>query len=228
MSWRSPLVAVLALAWALGSSSPAAAQTEVDLALVLAVDVSGSVNEDRFELQRQGYADAFRNPRVLQAIRAGTRRRIAVAMMQWTGPALHVVVIDWTLVQDQDSAGALADQIQAAPRALYGGGTSVSGAIDFSAEMLGESPYRGERRTIDISGDGANNRGRPADVARDEAVTGGIVINGLPILTLEPDLDVYYRENVIGGPGAFVIAVSSYEAFAEAIVNKLVTEIAQR
>jgi Mg-chelatase subunit ChlD len=219
-----PWLVFVALLCAVWCAKPAAAQTEVDLALVLAVDASGSVNEERFELQRQGYADAFRNPRVLQAIGAGTRRRIAVAMMQWTGPDLHVVAVDWTLVRDQASAAALADQIQSAPRALFGGGTSLSGAIDFGAELLAESPFRGERRTIDVSGDGSNNRGRPADAA----VGAGIVINGLPILTIEPDLDAYYRDNVIGGPGAFVIAVSSYEAFADAIVNKLVTEIALR
>jgi len=222
------LLFLLAVALALASAWPVAAQTEVDLALVLAVDVSGSVNEARFELQRRGYADAFRNPRVVQAIGAGARRSIAVAMVQWTGPTLHVVVVDWMLVHDQASASALADRIEAAPRALFGGGTSVSGAIDFAAELIEESPFHAERRTIDVSGDGANNRGRPADLARDEAVRAGIVINGLPILTLEPDLDAYYRDNVIGGPGAFVIAVSTYEAFAEAIVNKLVTEIALR
>ncbi len=207
---------------------PATAQTDVDLQLVLAVDVSGSVNQERFELQRQGYADAFRNPRVLRAIRAGTRQRIAVAMVQWTGPELHVLVVDWTVVRDQASADALADRIAAAERQLFGGGTSLSGAIDYGVELLEDSPFRSERRAIDISGDGSNNRGRPADIARDEAVRAGIVINGLPIISLEPDLEAYYRDNVIGGPGSFVIAVSSYEAFAEAILNKLVTEIAQR
>lgn len=221
-------LALAALAFLCMCARPAAAQSNVDLELVLAVDVSGSVNQARFELQKQGYADAFRNPRVLQAIRAGARQSIAVAMVQWTGPELHVLAVDWTLVHDQASASALADRIEAAPRQLFGGGTSLSGAIDYAAELLADSPFRSQRRAIDVSGDGSNNRGRPVDLARDEAVQEGIVINGLPILTLEPDLNVYYRENVIGGFGSFVIAVNSYEAFAEAILNKLVTEIARR
>lgn len=209
-------------------AGPAVAQTAVDLQLVLAVDASGSVNQERFELQRQGYADAFRNPRVVRAIRAGTRQSIAVAMAQWTGPELQVLVLDWTVVRDQASANAVAERIAAGERQLFGGGTSLSGAIDYGIKLMEESPFRGERRVIDISGDGSNNRGRPAEAARDEAVSAGIVINGLPILTLEPDLDAYYKDSVIGGAGAFVIAVSSYDAFAEAILNKLVTEIAQR
>lgn len=221
-------LAGIALAAALLCVHPAAAQTDVDLKLVLAVDVSGSVNQQRFELQRQGYADAFRNPRVLQAIRAGPRQRVAVAMVQWTGPTLHVLVVDWTLVHDQASAEALSERIASAPRKLFGGGTSLSGAIDAAALLLAESPFRSPRQTMDISGDGSNNRGRPADLARDEALRQGIVINGLPILTLEPNLDGYYRDNVIGGPGSFVIAVTNYDAFAEAILNKLVTEIAAR
>ena len=201
---------------------------QVDLNLVLAVDVSGSVNQTRFELQRQGYAAAFRDPRVVQAIAASTHQAIAVAMVQWTGPTLHVVVVDWTLVHDQASANALAATFAAMPRQLFGGGTSVSGAIDFAMQLLPKSPYRSERRVIDVSGDGANNRGRPAAPARDEAVKAGVVINGLPILGLEPDLDSYYRENVIGGPGAFVIVARGYDNFAEAIRDKLINEIAQR
>lgn len=214
--------------FALALVAQAQAQTPVDLNLVLAVDVSGSVNETRFELQRRGYAAAFRDPLVVQAIAASTHQAIAVAMVQWTGPTLHVVVVDWTLVHDQPSANALAATFEAMPRQLFGGGTSVSGAIDFSMQLLAKSPYRGERRIIDISGDGANNRGRPAALARDEAVKAGVVINGLPILGLEPDLDGYYRENVIGGPGAFVITAQGYDNFAEAIRDKLVNEIARR
>jgi hypothetical protein len=206
---------------------PAPAQTAVDAQLVLAVDVSGSVNETRYELQRQGYADAFRSPRVIQAIRAGAHQAIAVAMVQWTGPTLHVLVVDWTLVRDAASAITLADRIASTPRQLFGGGTSLSGAIDYAMAIMPASPYRGDRRIIDVSGDGANNRGRPAELARDEAVKAGVVINGLPILSLEPELDAYYRENVIGGPGAFVIAAQTYEAFAEAILDKLINEIAQ-
>jgi hypothetical protein len=202
------------------------ASTAVDLQLVLAVDASGSVNETRFELQKRGYADAFRNPRVIDAVAAGARHAIAVTMTQWTGPNLHVQVIDWTRVSDEASAERLAAAIEATPRRLFGGGTSLSGAIDYGASLLAASPYRGGRHVIDVSGDGSNNAGRLASAARDDAVTSGIVINGLPITWIEPGLDAYYRDNVIGGPGSFVISVDSYDNFADAILNKLVTEIA--
>jgi hypothetical protein len=205
----------------------AQAQTQVDLQLVLAVDASGSVNQTRFDLQKGGYAAAFRNPRVIEAIAAGARHSIAVAMVQWTGPTLHVQIIDWTQVSDATSAQVLASAIEAAPRRLFGGGTSLSGAIDYAMTMLAASPFRGARRIIDVSGDGSNNAGRPAALARDEAVHAGVVINGLPITWIEPGLDLYYRDNVIGGPGAFVVAVDSYDNFADAILNKLVTEIAE-
>ncbi|HUZ74645.1 MAG TPA: DUF1194 domain-containing protein [Stellaceae bacterium] len=221
--WRVAILAALLLA-----GRPATAQTDVDVALVLAVDASGSVNETRFELQKHGYAAAFRNPRVVEAIAAGSQRRIAVAMVQWTGPSLHALTVDWTFVHDAASAHALADAIDATPRKLFGGGTSLSGAIDYSLALLAKCPCRSPRRTIDVSGDGSNNRGRPAALARDAAVQQGVVINGLPILTLEPDLDAYYRANVIGGPGSFLITVKSYDAFAQAILDKLVTEIAWR
>jgi hypothetical protein len=224
MMGRRFLLAALLVAASLGQ--PARAQTAVDALLVLAVDASGSVNQARFELQKQGYEAAFRSPRVLDAIRAGSRRSVAVTMVQWTGPTLHVVVVNWTEVKDETSANALASAIAAAPRQLFGGGTSLSGAIDVSMQLLAASPFRADRHVIDISGDGSNNRGRPAEMARDEAVKQGVVINGLPILTLEPDLDSYYRDSVIGGPGSFVVPVHSYEAFADAILNKLVNEIA--
>lgn len=206
----------------------ALAAAPVAVQLVLAVDVSGSVSQDRFELQREGYAAAFRSATVLQAIRTTSTGSIAVAMVQWTGPALHVVAVDWSLIDDAASAERFAAAIQRAPRALFGGGTSISGAIDYAMGMLAEAKYQGQRQVIDVSGDGANNRGRPAEDARDAAVQAGVVINGLPILTLEPELDVYYRQSVIGGPGAFVIAVKSYEEFAAALRSKLITEIASQ
>jgi len=225
---RRTFAAVLLL---LSLAAPAAAQRApasqyVDLALVLAVDASGSVDRVRFELQKQGYVAAFRHPRVLQAIQSGPSQSIAVIMMQWTGPALQVVTVPWTRVSDAASVEAFADKIAEAPRALFGGGTSISGAIDTSMALLFDNPYRAARRVIDISGDGANNRGRPAALARDDAVRRGVGINGLPILSLEPDLDRYYEQNVIGGPGAFVIAAKSYENFADAILKKLIAEIA--
>jgi len=202
-------------------------QTPVDLNLVLAVDASGSVDDSRFELQKQGYAKAFTNPRVLAAIHNGNEQAIAVSMVQWTGPTLHVIAVPWMIVRDQRSAELLAAAIERAPRQIFGGGTSLSGAIDFSVLLLRASPYMPTRQVIDISGDGSNNIGRPPQQARDEAVKMGIRINGLPILTVEPDLDVYYRQNVVGGPGAFVIPAKTYEVFAAAILRKLVAEISQ-
>jgi hypothetical protein len=206
--------------------APGPVQTEVALALVLAVDASGSVSDDRFELQKQGYAAAFRNRQVLNSIRSLITQSIAVTMMQWTGPELHVQTVDWTLVKDEVTVNALADAIEASKRQLFGGGTSISGAIDYSRLLLAASPFLGFRRVIDISGDGANNRGRAVTLARDEAVRDGISINGLPILALEPDLDRYYYDNVIGGPGAFMVPARSYDTFADAILKKLITEIA--
>jgi hypothetical protein len=202
------------------------AQTVVDLQLVLAVDASGSVNERRFELQRQGYVAAFRDPRVLQAIRSGASQAIAVTMVQWTGPELQIQVLPWTIVNDATTAQAFAAAIAATPRRLFGGGTSISGVIDYAVPLILESQFQGTRRVIDISGDGSNNRGRPSASARDDAVRAGIVINGLPILALEPGLDRYFSTSVIGGPGAFVIAAESYETFAEAILKKLIREMA--
>jgi hypothetical protein len=198
----------------------------VDLALVLAVDASGSVDQIRFELQKQGYVAAFRHPRVIGAILSGPTQSIAVIMMQWTGPALQVTVVPWTKISDAASANAFADAIARAPRQLFGGGTSISGAIDASMGLLFDNPYRATRRVIDISGDGSNNRGRSVNQARDEATARGVGINGLPILALEPNLDQYFRDNVIGGPGAFMIAAKDFETFGEAILKKLIAEIA--
>jgi hypothetical protein len=223
------LFAALAVAVGLASSAPAQrvpASQYVDLALVLAVDASGSVDRVRFELQKQGYVAAFRHPRVLQAIQSGPTQSIAVIMMQWTGPALQVVAVPWTKISDAASANAFADKVAAAPRALFGGGTSISGAIDSAMALLFDNPFQATRRVIDVSGDGANNRGRSVNQARDEATARGVGINGLPILALEPDLDTYYRENVIGGPGAFVVAAKDFETFGEAILKKLIAEIA--
>lgn len=226
---RIAWLAVVALAWAVtfvATAAVAFAATPVAVQLVLSVDVSGSVTQDRFELQRQGYVAAFRDAQVLQAIQSTSTGSIAVAMVQWTGPSLHVVAVDWTLISDAATAERFAAAIKAAPRALFGGGTSISGAIDYARDMLARAPFQGERRVIDVSGDGSNNRGRPAEDARDEAVQAGVAINGLPILTIEPELDEYYRRNVIGGPGAFAIAVQRYEDFAAAVRKKLITEIA--
>jgi uncharacterized protein DUF1194 len=206
--------------------SPAAAQSSVDLLLVLAVDASGSVDQFRFELQKRGYAAAFRHDRVLHAIRSGPMQSIAVTMVQWTGPALQVQVAPWRRIADAETAGAFAAEIERAPRQLFGGGTSISGAVDYAVTLFAKSQFRAMRRVIDVSGDGSNNRGRPAELARDDAVAQGMAINGLPILALEPDLDRYYYDHVIGGPAAFVIAAKNYESFADAILKKMILEIA--
>lgn len=221
----SPVLGLaLALVWCL--HVPHASAEPVDLRLVLAVDASGSVNETRFELQKQGYAAAFRNPRVLRAIQSGPNRKIALTMAQWTGPALQVQVTPWTVVGDAASMQAYAAAIEAAPRRLFSGGTSISGAIDFGVRLLADCPFTAPRSVIDVSGDGVNNRGRLATTARDEAVAAGIVINGLPILELDPTLDQYYLSNVIGGSNAFMIAAETFDGFADAILRKLILEIA--
>jgi hypothetical protein len=205
---------------------PARAQPEVDLQLVLAVDVSGSVNPARFELQKMGYVAAFQNRRVLAAILSGRRQSIAVTMMQWSGPFLQAQVLPWTLLKDEASVKSAAAVIESAPRMMYGGGTSISGAIDHAVTLFPQSPFKGSRHVIDVSGDGSNNRGRSVTNARDEALKAGVTINGLPILAFEPFLDQYFKDYVIGGPGAFMIAAKSFETFAEAILMKMIIEIA--
>jgi hypothetical protein len=224
--------AALALVVVLFPLRSDAAQTKppmpmVDLALVLAVDASGSVSDDRFDLQTQGYADAFRNPRILQAIRAGAVQSIAVMMVQWTGPSMHVPVVPWTIIGDQRSVLAFADAIARSPRELFGGGTSLSGAIAYGTAALIAAPYDAGKQVIDISGDGSNDSEPLIIAARDRAVKLGIRINGLPILTVEPDLDKFYKQYVTGGPGSFVIAAKDYNAFANAILRKLVAEISE-
>jgi uncharacterized protein DUF1194 len=174
MGWLRHAIRAAAMVLAVGIGAPAAAQTPVDLQLVLAVDVSGSVNQTRFELQRDGYVAAFGNPRVLDTIRSGPHQAIAVTMVQWTGPALQVHVVPWMRIGDVASADAFAAAVARTPRQLFGGGTSISGVIDYAVTLMPESPYRGTRRVIDISGDGSNNRGRLVNLARDEAVAANI------------------------------------------------------
>ena len=206
------------------SSGPVAA--EVDLALVLAIDVSGSVSDNRFALQTQGYSRALRTPEFIEAVRAGRHRRIAVTFVEWSGARRQDQIIGWTLIDDEPGALSLADAIREAPRPQPPDWTSISGAIDFSVKLLAESGPRAARRMIDISGDGSNNDGRPITEARDAAVAAGITINGLPILAMEETLDAYYRENVIGGPGAFIVVARDFTSFPEAILKKLLTEVA--
>lgn len=214
------------LALLLGSVDARAGE-KVDLALVLAVDVSGSIDVEEFLLQRHGYAAAFRDPRLIAAIVGGRERKIAVTLLEWAGASAQAQVVPWTLVDGRESARALADQIETSPRRIFGGrSTSISGAIDASVRLIEAADYDTDRRVIDVSGDGHNNAGRPAGFARDAAVLKGIVINGLAILTDDGILDVHYQDHVIGGPGAFVLGIETFAEFKNAILAKLIREVA--
>lgn len=223
---------------AVGVSVPRASATEqVDLLLVLAADVSRSVDHAKFKLQREGYAAAIANPQVLEAISSGIHRRIAVCFVEWSGSTSQKVLIDWTIIGDADSARQFGDRLLETPRA-FADRTSISAGIEFSMAQLERAPYRGGRRTIDVSGDGTNNSGRDVGLVRDEAVAKGITINGLVILSeraipWNPEhtnppggLANYYRVNVMGGPGAFVMVAENFNSFGQAIVKKLIAEIA--
>jgi hypothetical protein len=210
----------------LGLGGAGSATRTVDVALVLAVDISSSVDEGRFRLQQSGYAAAFRSPTVQAALLGGPEHAAAIAYVQWAGARSQHLALSWTLVASEAAASALADRIEASDR-LDEGSTSISGAIAFAKALLDTSPYLGARRIIDVSGDGSNNSGRQASLARDEAVAAGITINGLPILAVEPELDRYYRDNVIGGPGAFLVPAADFTTFAAAIAAKLVREVAR-
>ena len=224
---------ILALLALLFAASPAAA-LPVDLELILAVDVSRSIDADEARLQRQGYVQALTDPRVIQAIQSGNHGRIALCYVEWAGAGLQFTLIDWTLIKDTASANAFASKLAEMPIQFHSR-TSISGAIDYSMNLFGRSGFEGERLVIDISGDGRNNDGRPAHLARNEAVARGIVINGLPIVNGRPtfgfpadaNLDIYYETDVIGGPGAFMVVARSFEQFGEAILSKLIREIAE-
>lgn len=226
--FTSPRAAVVLVLACLGGlfGAAAGATTPVDVELVLAADTSGSMDESEFTLQRIGYAQALRDPRVLNAIRGGPEQAIAVTFVEWTGRALQVIVVDWTVITDAESAERFAEQLLAKPRGLYGGGTAVGEAIYFAATLFDENDFDSERKVIDVSGDGPVNQGRPAALARDFAASRGITVNGLPILTDYPGLDVYYENNVIGGPGAFSVPAAAFPDFAEAVLHKLIREIA--
>jgi len=218
-------------------AAPAAAEP-VDLLLVLSADVSRSVNEEKFRLQRQGYAEAFADRRVLNSITGGRYGRIAVAFVEWAGLGEQSLVVDWTLIKDAETAKQFGDHLLEAPRSFMGR-TSISTGIDFAMEQLARAPFEAERRIIDVSGDGTHNSGRDVRAARDEAVAKGVTINGLVILSAFPlpnfpqhthppgGLPNYYRDNVIGGDGAFVMTAQDFQSFGRAIINKLIKEIAE-
>lgn len=217
----------LAAALGLGLSATAAdAQlpSPVELELVLAVDASGSVSNEEFALQILGFADAFRDPEVILAIETVAARGIAVIEMQWANPSSQLVAVDWTLIRTQADALSFADRIERAGRIMYGE-TAIRQAMTFSRQLIESNGYLGLRRIIDISGDGPTNYGTPPDSTRDELVERGFIINGLAIANEFPDLEVYYRDHVIGGPGSFVVAATDYEDFARAIRFKLLREI---
>ncbi|MDO8877772.1 MAG: DUF1194 domain-containing protein [Pseudolabrys sp.] len=227
------LTALLAAAF----TPPARAAEKVDLLLVLAADVSRSVNGVKFKLQREGYAAAIADGRVIDAIRSGRNQRIAVMFMEWSGYGNQKVVIDWTVIDGPKAAQGFADLLLESPR-VFADRTSISGGIDAAIAQFARAPFFAERQTIDVSGDGTNNSGRDVAQSRDEALRLGITINGLVILSDTPlpwnpehtnppgGLAKYYRDNVTGGPGSFVIEAKDFNSFGEAIVKKMIAEIA--
>ncbi len=229
---------MLVAAAAIASATPSArADEKVDLLLVLASDVSRSVTADKFKLQRDGYAAAIANPRVLDAIKGGRHGRIAVMLLEWSGFGNQKVVIGWTLIDGPEAAHAFGTKLLEEPRA-FADRTSISGGIEAAMAELAKAPYFSERQTIDVSGDGTNNSGRDVAQVRDEAVAKGVVVNGLVILSERPmpwnpdhthppgGLAKYYRDNVTGGPGSFVMEAQDFESFGDAILKKMIAEIA--
>ena len=214
-------------------AAPRTTDNMVDVQLVLAVDISYSMDPDEQALQREGYAAAIVSSEFLNALKLGPNGRIAVTYVEWAGEAEQRVIIPWTLVDSPASAQALSERILAVPlRRAYR--TSISGALRFSMAQFKESGFRALRNVIDVSGDGVNNQGPAVTQMRDEVVKAGITINGLPLVLKRstnaamdvPDLDIYYEDCVIGGPGAFVIPVRAMDEFARAIKTKLVLEVA--
>jgi len=203
---------------------PAWAQQPVDLQLILAVDVSASIDFNEFNLEVEGYVRAFRHPDVLRAIQAGPMGKIAVTLVQWAGRFQQRTAIEWVEVGDAASAARLADEIAEMPR-FFEGATALGEAVWFAVPLFEQSPHQGRRRVIDVSGDGMSNEGRIASQARDEAARWGITINGLAIVNEEPHLESFYRQFLITGPSAFVIVARDFSAFAEAILAKLIREI---
>ena len=225
------------LACLLALSAPVRAAEQVDLLLVLASDVSRSVDTRKFQLQREGYAAALSNPRVIEAIKSGPHGRIAICFIEWSGATSQKLVIEWTVVSDAASARKIGDQMLELPRS-FADRTSISAGLEFSMNHLEQAPFTATRRTIDVSGDGTNNSGRDITSVRDEVLAKSVTINGLVILSDSPlpwnpehtnppgGLDEYYRRNVTGGPGSFVMVAENHNSFGQAIVKKLIAEIA--
>lgn len=237
ISWLACLTA-LALIVALACHPRVARAGEpVDLALALVTDVSRSIDDSEFDLEKKGYIAAFNDAKVLTAIRSGALGRIAVSYIEFASNFEVRTVLDWTVIQDADSAAAFADKLAEAPRSFYGR-TAISSGIDKAVEALAENGFDAPRRVIDVCGDGTNNAGREVTAARDDAVGTGITINGLAIINDHPvswtyahvqppgGLANYYRDNVTGGPGSFVLEIHDFSTFGEAMTRKLISEIA--
>ncbi len=224
---------LLAAAGAAALARPARANEPVDVVLVLAVDVSRSIDPDEARLQREGYRSAVADPLVLEAIRGGMLGAIGLAYVEWAGGEYQRLVLPWTRIAAPADAIAWADRLAEAPRASLSW-TSISGALDFSRQVMAAAPFEATRRVIDVSGDGVNNSGGPVEAARDRVVAEGIVINGLPIINDRPTfgrmpsvpLDEYFQQNVIGGAGAFMVVAETFESFGNAVKRKLIREIA--
>ena len=201
----------------------------VDLELAFVVDASGSIDEAETRLQRQGYADALANPRVLGAIGSGFLRAIAVAYIEFAGLSCERVSVGWTRIDGPDSARAFGARILALPRMFCPGGNAITDALTLAAASIRSNAFDGTRKVIDVSGDGPNTLGLPVEIARDAAVAAGMTINGLVIERPSiPDLDAYYRAAVTGGPRSFVIVARDRRSFADAILKKMILEIAGR
>ncbi len=234
---RIALAVALAVGPFLGHFSARADEGQVDLLLVLAADVSRSVDEKEFKLRREGFAAAMVDPRVLRAMTGGPTGRIAVIFVEWGSEFEQRVVVDWALISGERDAQDVAQRVLGAPRSFWGR-TSISAAIEFSMAALARSPFQSDRHVIDVSGDGTNNSGIDVVAARDAAIAKGVTINGLVILSEEPlptnpshthppgGLTAYFENNVIGGPGAFVIEAEGFETFRQSIISKLIKEIA--
>ena len=232
MQVRSIAITALGMA-ALLACGDARAQAPVDVELVLAVDMSQSMDPGEHELQRSGYLAALLHPDVLRAIRDGIHGRVAITYIEWGGPASQAVTVPWSLLEDEASAKGFVGALAARPVRTISG-TSISGALAFAASLFEGNGYDGFRRVIDVSGDGPNSSGEPVAPTRDAVLEQGLIVNGLPIMLREPgytpwsipDLDIYYADCVIGGPGSFLLPVDAPAQLADAIRQKLVLEIA--
>ncbi|MEQ9641034.1 MAG: DUF1194 domain-containing protein [Alphaproteobacteria bacterium] len=224
--WRCLLLLVGLFALA---CAPASAETSVDLELVLAVDASGSVDDGEFALQMGGIAAAFRDPEIIEAITGGPLGRIAVAVVIWSDAQRPKDVLAWRLIRDRATAEAFAARVLRHPRKIPAGGTGIGAAVMFAVKQIESNDITGTRRVVDVSGDGRETTFRewmvPPTRARAHAIRRRVTVNGLAILTDEPQLDDYYRDEVVGGPGSFVQVAQSYDDFAVAIRRKLLREI---